>query len=98
MDYNDFELIQIASNGAEDIDEMIQNLESVGEHPHKHEYENGKLEIRMSGTHKQPSMFLANLETLGVKGNKHIPEIYFNSSIAQRSLVLIFPAIFLCCL
>ena len=76
----------------DDREEMMHHVSSFGHNCRWHEYEKraGNYSIDAvegrGGCKKNP--FIGNLRTLGVYGNKHIPEAYMTASVEQRLLLL----------
>jgi len=75
-----------------DRNEMMMNVSNEGHLCRWHEYKNraGCFSIDATegrgGNHKNP--FLEALRSLGVYGNKHIPDIYMTASVEQRLALL----------
>lgn len=69
---------------ANDSEEIIEKIESCGEITKKYNYKQGNsFTIGLTKTRKN-DCFQVRLRKLGILSNKHIPEVYLNSSIDQR--------------
>lgn len=75
--------------GYEDLDETAANISSFGHSVKIQHYKNRASNIAIdTGDSPQPNPFTAGLRALGVLGNKHIPDVYLQSSVDQRLLLL----------